>query len=273
MTAPLAAHRIGIKDYAPTAMRRFIAIPSPLTRILALAALAIALSGLVGTTSVVAARPPSEDEMTELELAAARGLQVKYDPATMRLVGVRVSTVDGNWAAGHLDLSNDEGVVEGNGLSIFQRVKGAWNMDLYDFRHGGPGACGSGGEIPIPVPVQLDLRLPSCPLGPAKLGEAVTVPDASGRLLTKPHSLTVDVDAGPVRFVEIGDWEAWAVNRGAQATARGTLVESGARKRVVIHLRWYQRCGDELAFRRLEWAGLRHGEGIPGQHLHLSCPA
>jgi hypothetical protein len=254
-------------------MRRLFAVSSMLTCILALAALAIAFSALVGTTSGVAARPPSEQEKTELKLAAARGLHVEYEPATMRLFGVRVSTVNGNWAAGRLDLSNDDGVLQGNGLSIFQRVKGTWNMDLYDFQHGGPGACGSGGEIPIPVPVQLDLRLPSCPLGPAKLGEAVTVPDASGRLLTKPHSLTVDGNAGPVRFVEIGDWEAWAANRGARASARGTLVESGVRKRVVIHLRWYQRCAGELAFRRLEWAGFRHGEGVPGQHLHLSCPA
>jgi hypothetical protein len=254
-------------------MRRPIAASSMLACFLALAALAIAFSALVGTTSGVAARLPSEQEKTELELAAARGLHVEYELATMRLFGVRVSTVDGDWAAGRLDLSNDDGIVDGNGLAIFQRMKGTWNMDSYDFRHGGPGACGSGGEIPIPAAVQLDLRLPSCQLGPAKLGEAVTVPDAAGHLLTKPHSLTVDGTQGRVRFVEIGDWEAWSVNRRARASARGTLVESGIRKRVVIHLRWYQRCGGELAFRRLEWAGLRHGEGVPGRHLHLSCPA
>jgi hypothetical protein len=255
-------------------MRRLLAVSSVLTCILVLAALVVALWALVGTAPGVAARPPYEQEKTELEHAAARGLQVEYEPATMRLFGVRVSTVDGDWAAGRLDLSNDNGVVEGDGLAIFQRVKGTWNMDLYDFQHGGPDACGSGGEIPIPVPVQLNLRLPSCPLGPARLGEAVTVPDAAGDLLTKPRSLTVDGNEGSVKFVEIGVWEAWPVNRGARANARGTLIESGGvRKRVVIHLRWYQRCGGELAFRRLEWAGLRHGEGVPGQHLHLTCPA
>ena len=227
---------------------------------------------LVDTPTGTAARPPSGPEETELLHAAAHGLGAGNDLAGFELSGVRISTVDSRWAAARLDLSNEEGVVEGDGLAIFDHNTGAWHLDFYDFEHGGPGDCGSGASIPIPIPVQLDLRLPSCPLGPATLGEDATVPDAAGDFLTEPRTLNVETQNGLLRFVDIGAWETWRVNRGAKATANGTLLKSGTRKRVRITLQGYRRCGDEVTFRRLKWAGLRHGEGVPGHHLQLACP-
>jgi hypothetical protein len=229
---------------------------------------------LVDTPTGTAARPPSEQEEAELLHAAAHGLGAGDDLASgFELSGVRISTLDGRWAAARLDLSNEEGVVQGDGLAIFEHRSGTWNLDFYDFEHGGPGDCGPGASIPMSIPVQLDLRLPSCPLGPSTLGEDAAVPDASGDLVTEPRSMTVEAKNGSLRFVDIGAWETWRVNRGARARAFGTLLKSGSRKRVRITLHGYRRCGGEVTFRRLEWAELRHGEGVPGHHLHLTCPA
>lgn len=253
-------------------MFRAIRAPSILACI-PLAAFGFFLSLLVDTPAGTAARPPSEQEEAELLQAAAHGLGAGKDlTGGFELSAVRISTVDGRWATARLLLSNEEGVVQGDGLAIFDHRTGAWNLDFYDFEHGGPGNCGSGASIPIPIPVQLDLQLPSCPLGPATLGEDVVVPDAASDLLTEPRSLTLEAKKGTLRFVEIGAWETWRVNRGARTRAFGAILKSGARKRVRITLHGYRRCDGEVAFRRLEWAGLRRGEGVPGHHLRLNCP-
>jgi len=217
-------------------------------------------------------RPASESEEMRLLRAASFGLGAHGRVTGMRLSEVRVSTEDERWAAGRLILFNEGGIVEGNGLAVFQHLARGWSMDFYDFRHGGPGNCGGGASIPVPIPVQLDLRLPSCPLGGAKLGETPTVLAVGGASVAEPHSLTVETSTGTVTFVEIGPWETWDVNRDAQAKANGTLLESGTRKRVQIKLRRYRRCGGGVIFRRLAWTGLRHGEGVPGHHLALACP-
>jgi hypothetical protein len=248
--------------------RRFFLRAGPAC--ISLALIAAVFSHLVVTAAATAARPASESEEMQFLRAASFGLGAHGRTAGMKLSELRVSTVDEHWAAARLILSNREGVVEGNGLAIFEHEPSRWSMRYYDFTHGGP--CGNGAMVQMPAQVQLDLRLPSCPLGGARLGEIPAILDAGGAWATEPRSLTVEASSGPVTFAEIGAWQTWRVNRGATAHANATLLKSGTDKRVRVTLLRYRRCGRHVTFQTLEWGPVQ-GLGIGEHILRLSCPA
>jgi hypothetical protein len=197
-------------------------------------------------------------------------------PALLELSRVRLSTASPRWAAAQVSLYVDPRGPFAGAFAIFHLRGGEWRLASYT-----EDLCGPGAELPIPIRAQRDLKLPSCFLDGAKLGEEPIVRDSSGADRVRPPALRVTTVDGIARLVDLGAWRTWGVNRAAVAWTRATLVglpcrhgcegESGEEWRVVLTLHGYRRCGVRVAFRWLEWSPVEGHPRAPHGRYRLGC--